>query len=239
MSPDFRSLIVNADDLGMSAGVNRGIFEAHRHGVVTSASLLVDWPAAAEAAVECEKYPRLGLGLHVDLGEWSYGDGGWYPLYEKVPLNDEAELRREVVRQMARFRDLTGEKPTHLDSHQHVHRDEPLRSILAAMAKELSIPLRHYTSEVNYCGEFYGQTGKGEPYPVAIRAQFLIGVLSNLPPGITELSCHPGYGDGLQTMYQHERQQEIQVLCDPAVRMAIDQMQIELCCFRTCRGLAL
>ena len=234
-----RCLIVNADDLGMSAGVNRGIFEAHRQGVVTSASLLVRWPAAADAAAQSKEHPRLGLGLHVDLGEWAYSEGAWYPLYETVSLNDEAEVRKEVVRQLARFGELTGENPTHLDSHQHVHRAEPLRSILAAIASELAIPLRHHTSRINYCGDFYGQSGKGEPNPEAIHAQSLIRLLGCLPPGVTELGCHPGYDDGLRTMYRRERTVEVQTLCDPAVRAAIDQLQIELCCFRTCRGLAL
>ena len=48
--PALRRLIVNADDFGQSPGVNRGIIEAHQHGIVTSASLMVSWPAAAEAA---------------------------------------------------------------------------------------------------------------------------------------------------------------------------------------------
>ena len=47
---DRRYLIVNADDLGRSPGVNRGVIEAHAGGIVTSASLMVRWPAAAEAA---------------------------------------------------------------------------------------------------------------------------------------------------------------------------------------------
>jgi chitin disaccharide deacetylase len=239
MLPGLRCLIVNADDLGMSAGVNRGIFEAHRQGVVTSASLLVRWPAAAEAAAQSKEHPRLGLGLHVDLGEWAYGEGGWYPLYETVPLDDKAEVKKEVDRQLTRFGELTGENPTHLDSHQHVHRAEPLRSILAAIADELGIPLRMHAPRINYCGDFYGQTGKGEPYPEVIRVQSLIRVLTSLPPGITELGCHPGYDDGLRTMYRSEREVEIQTLCDPAVRTAIDQLQIDLCCFRACRGVAL
>jgi len=236
MPPALRSLIVNADDLGMSAGVNRGIFEAHRQGIVTSASLLVRWPAAAEAAAQSKEHPRLGLGLHVDLGEWAYGDGAWYPLYETVPLHDEAEVKREVDRQLAQFGELTGEQPTHLDSHQHVHRAEPLRSILSAIASELAIPLRMSAPHINYCGNFYGQTGSGAPYPEAIQAPSLIRVLADLPPGITELACHPGYDDGLRTMYRSEREIEVRTLCDPAVRTAINQLQIDLCCFRACRG---
>ena len=64
-----RYLIVNADDFGQSHGVNRGIMQAHRRGIVTSASLMVRWLAASEAAAYAREHPSLSLGLHVDLGE--------------------------------------------------------------------------------------------------------------------------------------------------------------------------
>src|SRR5215203_3060373 len=76
-----RLLIANADDFGMSHGVNAGILEAHTRGIVTSASLLVRWPAAKEAAIASENLARLNVGLHVDLGEWSYEAGQWVAKY--------------------------------------------------------------------------------------------------------------------------------------------------------------
>src|SRR5881398_2069028 len=99
-----RCLIVNADDFGMSAGVNRGIIEAHRRGIVTSASLMVRWGAAAEAVTLSREWPRLGLGLHVDLGEWTYRDQNWDVVYQVVPLDERAEVAREVTRQLEVFR---------------------------------------------------------------------------------------------------------------------------------------
>ena len=77
-----RVLIVNADDFGRTGGINRGIARAHEEGIVTSASLMVRDPAAAEAAAYAGEHPQLGVGLHVDLGEWVYGDGGWPAVYE-------------------------------------------------------------------------------------------------------------------------------------------------------------
>src|SRR4051794_39741974 len=76
-----RYLIVNADDFGQSRGVNAGIVEAHERGVVTSASLMVRWPAAAEAAACARSHPRLAVGLHLDLGEWECRDGTWVARY--------------------------------------------------------------------------------------------------------------------------------------------------------------
>src|SRR5260370_3831130 len=80
-----RYLIVNADDFGQSPGVNRGIIEAHERGIVTSASLMVRWPAAAEAAAYARLHPRLSVGLHLDFGEWVCRGGGWARPYQVVP----------------------------------------------------------------------------------------------------------------------------------------------------------
>lgn len=55
---------------------------------------------------------------------------------------------------------------------------------------------------------------------------------TTLPPGLTELSCHPGYVTDLETMYRHERAAEVQVLCDPRIRAGLGAMGIELCSFR-------
>ena len=138
------------------------------------------------------------------------------------------------LRQLADFRRLVGGDPTHLDSHQHVHREEPLRSFLDELALKLGIPLRSCGSEVRYCGDFYGQTGKGEPCPEAIGVDGLIEILANVTPGITELSCHPGLGNDLDAMYCSERAVEIVTLCDPRVRAAVIAEGIELCSFATC-----
>jgi predicted glycoside hydrolase/deacetylase ChbG (UPF0249 family) len=227
-----RILVVNADDFGLCPGVNRGIIAAHERGIVTSTSLMVRWPAAAAAAAYARSHSSLGVGLHLDLGEWIFRDGEWVQLYEVVPVGDAQALATEVDHQLAEFRRLLGREPTHLDSHQHLHRDEPLKSIAQELAGRLSVPLRHFTQGVGYCGDFYGQTAEGEPLPGNITADSLIGYLERLPRGVNELACHPGEEtDDLSTMYRAERPVEVKSLCDPRVREAIDRMEIRLCSF--------
>jgi len=228
---DRRYLIVNADDLGYSAGVNRGILEAHHDGIVTSASLMVRWPAAAEAAIVARDCPGLSLGLHIDLGEWAYRDGRWIELYHVVDLEDQAAIEREVERQLDTFCALTTRKPTHLDSHQHVHRQEPVRSVVRELGRRLAVPIRHDWSAARYSGTFYGQTTTGESLDDAISVESLIHVLKRLPSGVTELGCHPGYANDADTMYAAERAVEVATLCSPDVGAAIVEFGIELLSF--------
>jgi predicted glycoside hydrolase/deacetylase ChbG (UPF0249 family) len=223
-------LIVNADDFGLSRGINRGILKAHAQGIVTSASLMVRWPAAAEAAAAARGHPQLSIGLHVDLAEWACCGGSWQSLYEVVPLNDKAAVAAEVDRQLSAFRRLVGHDPAHLDSHQHVHRKEPVRSVLAEIAERLGVPLRHVADGIRYCGDFYAQDAEGNSYPEIVTVAGLTKIIAALPSGWTELACHPGdpSGEDLNTMYRRERAEEVNVLCDQRVREALATLDIEL-----------
>lgn len=224
-----RYVIVNADDFGQSRGVNRGIIHAHEHGIVTSASLMVRWPASAEAAAYARERRNLSVGLHVDLGEWACNnDGAWVPLYEVAPIDDALRVREEVSRQVATFRGLVGTDPTHIDSHQHVHLREPARSVIIDLASRIGVPLRHFHPEIRHCGKFYGQTAEGSPLSGVICVDGLLELLGTLPAGVTELGCHPGEADDLATTYRTERVQELETLCDARVRAAISAMDIEL-----------
>src|SRR4051812_32966721 len=121
-----RILIVNADDFGQSVPITRGILRAHERGIVTSTSLMVRCPAASYAV---ERAAGLDVGLHIDLGEWVYRSGEWETIYERVEMDDRSLIEYEIGDQLAEFRRLTGKAPSHLDSHQHVHLQEPVLSV--------------------------------------------------------------------------------------------------------------
>lgn len=231
-----RYLIVNADDFGQCRGINRGVIRAFERGLVTSASLMVRWPAAAEAADYARAHPRLSLGLHLDLGEWIYQDDSWRPRYEVVETDDREAVGAELDRQLTAFRRLTGRNPTHLDSHQHAHRSEPVGSLVLAIAAELGIPVRERSDRVRYCGAFYGQSGKGDPYPEGITGDAFRTILDGLPAGYTELGCHPGLEVEAGTGYRVERAHEVAVLCHPSTRAALDEAGIFLRSFHDLAG---
>ena len=224
-----RALIVNADDFGLSPGVNAGVARTHEHGILTSASLMVRPEGAAEAAAYARATPALGVGLHVDLGEWARHDRTWTPVYEVVSLEgDPQAVETEIQAQLERFHRLTGREPTHLDSHQHVHRWGPLTEVFRRFAAELGIPLRHDLGGIRYCGDLYGHDEHGEPIPEAVTPEALIEIIRGLEPGVTELACHPGLGADTGSAYDREREQEVEVLCDPRVAATVRTEDIAL-----------
>ena len=92
-----KMLIVNADDFGLSAGVNAGVIRCHEHGIVTSTSLMVRGEAAVEAAVYARSHPRLAVGLHVDLEEWECVNDEWRRAYAVVDMADADAVAAEGV----------------------------------------------------------------------------------------------------------------------------------------------
>jgi predicted glycoside hydrolase/deacetylase ChbG (UPF0249 family) len=228
-APGDRFLIVNADDLGLSGAVNAGVWTAHTDGIVSSASLMVRQSAAPAAAEEARDHPDLGVGLHVDLGEWIYERGEWIQAYLHCDTDDAAAVEAECRAQVERFRALLGRDPDHLDSHQHVHESEPAKGVVEALAAELGVPVRNRA--VRYEGGFYGQSGKGEPFPEGITPEQLGELIEALPPGWTEIGCHPAAGPVPTSSYDAERQVELAALRDPGVKNLLNVRNVNLCTY--------
>jgi len=236
---DGRFLIVNADDFGLSEGINRGIFGAHEGGILTSASLMVRWPAATHAAAYARSSRTLSVGLHLDLGEMVYADGEWRQLYAVIPKDaGEETIRAEVVRQIEHFVELVGRPPTHIDSHQHRHLEAALRGIVLEQAARLGVPLRDCTPGIRYLGGFYGQSARGTSHPECIGVDALLSTLATLPDGVTELGCHPAAAIDFTSTYRDERLMEFETLCDPTVRTGVTSLSLQLVSFEAfTRGL--
>ena len=152
----MKNLIVNADDLGWTDGVNRGIVEAFHHGIVTSASLLANGPAFAGGAEAARSAPSLGIGVHLNLSDGSpvadrktvrsllNGDGEFAGGPESLLLGRArrgialAEVETEWDAQIRTIHDA-GIAPTHLDGHKHVHMLPGFFEIALRLAKRHGI----------------------------------------------------------------------------------------------------
>ena len=154
----MRTLVVNADDLGLTVGVNDGIFDAHDRGILTSASLMTNAPATANAIRRLRSRPTLGIGVHLTLVDGApmippdrvpslvQGDGrfhdSWRPfivacLIGRIAM---AEIERELTAQIERAV-WWGIRPTHLDAHKHVHAYPPVFDIVVRLAERFQIPV--------------------------------------------------------------------------------------------------
>jgi predicted glycoside hydrolase/deacetylase ChbG (UPF0249 family) len=212
--------IVNGDDFGASHGINCGIIKAHRHGILTSTSLMVNMPCSEEAAILSCDWPSLSVGLHATLTN----EAGELIVDLAAPDNCRAELNA----QFSCFQELIGRLPTHLDSHHNVHRYPQLLSHFLDLAQQHRIPLREY-SPVRYFPDFYGQWD-GETHLDQISVESLVQMLeTEFGEGITELSCHVGYVDPeFQSSYSIEREAELRTLCDPMIKKTLTELGIEL-----------
>lgn len=145
-----RLLIVNADDFGLSKGQNYGIIEACRNGIVTSTTALVNGQAIDHAVQLSRDEPSLAIGMHFVLtmgkpltampgltrdgvlGKWIW------QLAEEDALPLE-EITQELASQYLRFIELFGRKPTHLDSHHHVHMFPQIFPIVAGLRQKRAL----------------------------------------------------------------------------------------------------
>ena len=223
-----RYLIVNADDFGADDGTTRGIILAHARGIVTSTSLMVDMPGARAAVRAALAHPRLGLGLHVNFTAGA-----------RIPDPDDlGAQRRELERQFDLFVELTGRMPTHVDSHHHVHRKPEVAPAFVEFCRDRGVPLRGF-SGVAYVGNFYGQWTVGTTDLRHISPEYLMSVLADLSPGVSELACHPGNGDArFDPAYDWQRRIELDSLTDPRVRRTAAREGIRLISFAECARFA-
>jgi hopanoid biosynthesis associated protein HpnK len=149
----MKRLIVNADDFGMTEGINRAIHDAHLGGIVTSASLLANGSAFVSAAKIAQHTPSLGVGVHLNLTEGHPScDPARVPslvtrhgtffsgprrvasrvLAGRVVLREiESEFRAQIEKVLA-----AGIQPTHLDGHGHVHMWPSVFALTVRLARE-------------------------------------------------------------------------------------------------------
>ena len=252
-----RTLIVNADDFGLTRGVSRGILEAGAKGIVTSTTLIVNRPLEP-ALVDELKASELGVGLHMNLTLGAPvanpkrvpslvdAEGAFVrDAREAAKRASKDEARIELGTQIDRFRSIMGRFPTHLDTHHHVGRHEPILELVLDFARAIKVPVRSQDDHVRAAARrltlrtpdhFMGESGT-DPYWSAER---VLEHLASLPGGVTEFMTHPGYFDDdlAYSRYGKQRETELAGLTDPRAREAVAQEGIRLAHFGNCWSVA-
>jgi predicted glycoside hydrolase/deacetylase ChbG (UPF0249 family) len=152
----MRGLIVNADDFGLTPGVNAGIIDAHTRGILTSSSMFANASATDHAIQLARQTPTLGTGCHLALVDANpvlpssrlptlAPEGHFRPTW-RVFMTDVLagriafdEIEQELAAQVSRLADA-GLRLTHLDGHKHVHAFPPVFAIVARLARRFGIP---------------------------------------------------------------------------------------------------
>lgn len=242
-----RFLIINADDFGLSAGVNRAIMEAHRFGTVTSATLMVNLPGFAEAVQLALATPTLGVGLHFNL---TYGRPvapgdqvtslidergnftGNHKIWHQQDVLTELEVQWERIRS-------TGIPITHLDAHHNIHHYQVVCNPMVALALQEKIPMRKKTGNVSSQYPLTTHKFIGETYFIKHGTTKLIKQLKSLKQGVTELNCHPGYVDkDLQEIspWTSVREAELKVFTSSKVLRTIRKLKVNMVNFSHLQG---
>lgn len=213
----MKLLVVNADDLGYDPEIDRGILRAHAHGIVTSATAMVETPFATEALTRAPR--TLGIGLHAVL----------------PPGAGRAEAEAGLRRQLATFAALRGAPPTHLDSHKHAHARPEILEAFVAVAAERGLPVRAIDGPMREAlrargiacvDTFLGDAARRPAW----TGEALLAALAAVGEGVTELMAHPGHAPShARTSFGVEREVELDALCDPLARRAVERAGIRLC----------
>jgi predicted glycoside hydrolase/deacetylase ChbG (UPF0249 family) len=246
----MKRLVVNADDLGRTHGINTGVFEAHRLGIVTSATAMVNYESIREAAAMSKEHPKLGIGLHVALtgGRTALpssrvpslvGKDGAQPAKPEGLVEPRPEeLAAELDAQFQRFVEVFGRKPTHLDSHHHSHRRPDVFHAITALALREGLPVRNagggMATDLRNAGVRTNDEFEEGFFDQGVTVSNLVRIIDSLPKGSTELMCHPAHEDAelaASSSYARVRVLELNALCDPEVRAAVRRGDVHLITF--------
>jgi predicted glycoside hydrolase/deacetylase ChbG (UPF0249 family) len=255
----LKYLIPNADDFGYTRDVNEGIIHAHRQGILTATTLMATGAAFDHAVALAHQNPGLDVGVHLVLvgsdgfpptvarliGELVAG---------RIRVYDELSAQVRKVRE-------AGIRPSHLDTHKHTHLLPPVLDAVARIASEFQIPWvrRPFDLPLHAGGVPWQRQAVSRGLGFA-RARFhrvltrhgcrttdhfagfqitghydgveLARLIRQLPEGVTEFMCHPGFCteelQAARTRLKESRQRELDALTSAEVRAAIQESGVTL-----------
>jgi predicted glycoside hydrolase/deacetylase ChbG (UPF0249 family) len=250
-------LIVNADDFGFTRDVNKGILDAHRHGVLSATTLMANGDAFEDAVRLAADVPSLDIGCHLVLIQGRSLLSG----------RDLPRTWNELLRALARHKfDVYGELraqvqklfdariiPSHFDTHKHTHVLPNVFSAVVRLAQEFAVPFIRLPFDTGWLpvrplDAWYRKRLKearlrctdhflGFRLTDVLTENSLAKAVSELPEGSTEFMSHPGYlGDDLRraaTRLKETRERELAALTSPRVKEVIKARGIVVTNYRS------
>lgn len=237
----IKRLIINADDFGMCESNTIGILSAHKNEVLTSATCMMNMPYATLALTQAKNYPNFGVGIHLVLtigkplieGAKSYTDenGNFrrpktYP--DGNPRADEVELYNEWKAQIEQFIEIAGKKPTHIDSHHHVHMLPWHNEVAKRLAMKYEIPLR----QRNQVSDLFEYAPVDERfYEEGVNFETFKAIIEDSDREVIELMTHVAFLDQElydMSSYNLPRMKELQIIKSQEAKDFIKENNIEL-----------
>jgi hopanoid biosynthesis associated protein HpnK len=272
----MKSLIVTADDFGASTAVNEAVEQAHAHGILTAASLMVAGEAAEDAIIRARHLPTLGVGLHLvlvegrpvlaakDIPDLVDATGHFRTNMALAGANFffrrhvRDQLAAEVEAQFAAFH-ATGLPLDHVNAHKHFHLHPTIAGLILSIGRRYGLaaaraPVEPLDVLARIEPVTNGIAGRiAAPYARSVATRFrnagltvpdrvfglawsghltrarVAGLIDQLPPGLTEIYCHPATEDGYPgSAPGYAYRAELAALIDPSIKHSVLQRKIRL-----------
>ncbi|WP_050616676.1 chitin disaccharide deacetylase [Bacillus testis] len=201
-------VIINGDDFGYSKGVNYGIIDAHRYGILNSATMMMNMKEVDHAFELASKYPNLALGVHLVLTAGApiltdgvgslIGKDGCFKKKNSIQESfdlDPIEVEREWTAQIERFL-ASGRHLSHLDSHHHVHMLPELQEVTRRLSRIYHVPVRRGGEKGIEGVSMFSDVSLFHFYDQGVSPGFFASIPQWAEDGQTvEIMCHPAYLD--------------------------------------------
>lgn len=230
----LRCLIVNADDFNLTEGISRAVFLTHDCGIVSSTSVMINFPLSSYQMAGLKKRPNLGVGLHLNVTSG-------FPKFKKASVYlsgkfNPKQLAEEYESQIKKFRNIFKKLPDHLNTHHHIHAAPKVAVVLIKLAKKYNIPVRRAGASAQGVSTDYF-FGNLSPQKYWTKGS-LLTILENLPNGTSEIMCHPGSVDSeLKSIssFLKGREAERQLFSNSSSRKFLMDQGIQLIKFQDLR----
>lgn len=243
-------VIFNADDFGYSKAINLGIIQAHKNGILSSATLMANMPGFEDAVKLAKENPELGVGVHLtltcgypvlsDVPTLCQENGKFHKLtyYEKQFDISQEELYKEWDAQIKKVIHA-GIDPTHLDSHHHINRLPPMKEVFIELARKYKLPVRNnfdVPKDIKTVNRFFlGFDLLGIDKEIWKPMTINNLIQDCLTFGTVEVMCHPGYLDHIVLENSSMAEQRAFVLKELQVaeyRKLLNENNIEIVTYR-------